>query len=58
MLYGDTPKAVCTILRDSCREQTTTPGTPCPTLYEKCMGSFMSHRVTWSLLFIIVTRED
>ena len=22
--------------------QTTTPGTPCPTLYDKCVGSLMS----------------
>ena len=24
--------------------QTTTPGTTCPTLYEECVGSLMSHR--------------
>ena len=24
--------------------QTTTPGTTCPTLYEKCVGSLTSHR--------------
>ena len=27
------------------REQTTTPGLPCPTLCEWCIGSFTSHRV-------------
>ena len=27
------------------REQTTTPGTPCSTLCEWCVGSFTSHRV-------------
>ena len=26
------------------REQTTTPGTPCPTLCEWCVDSFTSHR--------------
>ncbi len=24
------------------KDQTTTPGTPCPTLYDKCVGSFTS----------------
>ncbi len=24
------------------KDQTTTPGTSCPTLYDKCVGSFMS----------------
>ena len=27
------------------RRQTTTPGTRCPTLYDKCVGSFTSHRI-------------
>ena len=25
--------------------QTTTPGTTCPTLYDKCAGSFTSHKI-------------
>ena len=27
------------------RRQTTTPGTTCPTLYDKWVGSFTSHRI-------------
>ena len=27
------------------RRQTTTPGTTCPTLSDKCVGSFTSHRI-------------
>ena len=27
------------------RRQTTTPGTTCPTLCDKCVGSFTSHRI-------------
>ena len=27
------------------KDQTTTPGTTCPTLYDKCAGSFTSHRI-------------
>ena len=27
------------------KDQTTTPGTTCPTLYDKCVGSFTSHRI-------------
>ena len=27
------------------RRQTTAPGTTCPTLYDKCAGSFTSHRI-------------
>ena len=27
--------------------QTTTPGTPCPTLFEQCVGSFTSHRIIY-----------
>ena len=28
------------------KDQTSTPGTPCPTLCDKCVGSLTSHRVT------------
>ena len=30
-------------LFDLVKGQTTTPGTPCPTLYEYCVGSLTSH---------------
>ena len=28
---------------------TTTPGTICPTLCDKCVGSFTSHRIVWTV---------
>ena len=34
------------------RRQTTTPGTTCPTLCDKCAGSFMSHRIMNNLQLV------
>ena len=44
--------------------QTTTPGTPCPTLYEWCVGSLTSHSyfatrvMRRNLRLIVLIRED
>ena len=45
--------------------QTTTPGTPCPTVFKQCMGSFMSHRIVnnkelgeGSYSFFVLVRQN
>ena len=36
--------------------QTTTPGTPCPTLYEECVGPTVIFTIR--VVFIVLIRED
>ena len=38
--------------------QTTTPGTPCPTLYDKCVGSLNRHKPKRMTFIVFIMKQN